>query len=87
MERRQQQKKLRDAVLGIDELNIISPYQDSGNSGTGFWGDLALDLPEYDFLKNFREQTNDIKKQMEEVLDVVVAIALDCLRGKSQTTL
>lgn len=75
-------KKLRDAVLGIDELNIISPYQDSGNSDTGFGGDLALDLPEYDFLKNFREQTNDIKKQMEEVLDVVVAIGAGLLAWK-----
>lgn len=82
-------KKLRDAVLGIDELNIISPYQDSvnGGSGMGVGGDLPLDLPEYDFLKNFRQQTDDIKRQMEEVLDVVLAIGAGLLAWKITSNL
>ena len=46
-------KKLKNAMTGIDELNIISP--DDGSSGSGSdlgigAGDLGIELPEYDFL-------------------------------------
>lgn len=47
-------KKLKNALTGIDELNIISPDDDSGGgNGNGLGlgaGDLGIDLPEYDFL-------------------------------------
>lgn len=55
-------KKLKNATLGIDELNIISPNDDSasgsGSGGAGIGGagigggagDLGIDLPTYDFL-------------------------------------
>ena len=46
-------KKLKNAMTGIDELNIISPDTGSG-SGAGDLGigggDLGIELPEYDFL-------------------------------------
>ena len=45
-------KKLKNAMTGIDELNIISP--DDGSSGAGDLGlgggDLGIEMPEYDFL-------------------------------------
>ena len=53
-------KKLKNATLGIDELNIISPNDDSSSGGSGSGGagigggagDLGIDLPTYDFLGN-----------------------------------
>ena len=51
-------KKLKNAMIGIDELNIISPNDDSSSgsgsgSGAGIGGsDLGIDLPTYDFLGN-----------------------------------
>lgn len=52
-------KKLKNAMLGIDELNIISPNDDSSGSGSGSGSgagiggnDLGIDLPTYDFLGN-----------------------------------
>ena len=46
-------KKLKNALTGIDELNIISE-NDSGTAGGGNGliggGDLGFELPEYDFL-------------------------------------
>lgn len=45
-------KKLKDAVLGFDELNVIDPTQNggSGNGGSGGGGDFDFELPTYDFL-------------------------------------
>jgi hypothetical protein len=55
-------KKLKNAMIGIDELNVISPDDSSSGSGTGGaggsggglgglgGGDLGIDLPAYDFL-------------------------------------
>lgn len=46
-------KKLKNAMTGIDELNIISPDDGSSGSGSGLGlgaGDLGIELPEYDFL-------------------------------------
>ena len=46
-------KKLKNAMTGIDELNIISPDDGSSDSGSGLGlgaGDLGIELPEYDFL-------------------------------------
>ena len=73
-------KKLKNALLGIDELNIISEDKDSGKNkgdskGTG---GLGIKLPEYDFLKGVKKQTDKIfegmKKHLNDVLAVVGAI-------------
>lgn len=51
-------KKLKNALLGIDELNVLSPNDSSSSgsgsgSGAGVGGsDLGIDLPTYDFLGN-----------------------------------
>lgn len=46
-------KKLKNAMLGIDELNVISPEAPGGGSGggAGAGGDLGIDLPQYNFLE------------------------------------
>lgn len=45
-------KELKNALLGIDELNVISPPEDSGGGagGIGGAGGLDFELPTYDFL-------------------------------------
>lgn len=73
-------KELNNAVLGIDELNIISPKQDTGGTGgsgggAAGGGDLGLDLPEYDFLGGLRDQVNSLKEPLKEFLiDYVLPI-------------
>ena len=75
-------KKLKNALLGIDELNIISEDNDSGknkdDAGGAGAGGLGIKLPEYDFLKGVKEQTDKIfegmKKQLGEILPIIAAI-------------
>lgn len=47
-------KKVKNALLGIDELNIISPLESSGGgSGAGAGGgSLDFELPTYNFIDN-----------------------------------
>ena len=63
-------KKLKNALLGIDELNVISPNDDSsGGSGSGIatGGDLGFELPEYDFLDNaITQQVEDLVNKFKE---------------------
>lgn len=74
-------KKLKDNLLGIDELNIIRPDDDDSGSGSGAGiggGGFDIDLPEYDFLEGLVESRVDgivdkitgffdeIKKRIEE---------------------
>ena len=74
-------KKLKDNLLGIDELNIIRPDDDDSGSGSGAGigeGGFDIDLPKYDFLEGLVESRVDgivdkitgffdeIKKRIEE---------------------
>lgn len=78
-------KDLKNATLGIDELNIISPQTSTGTAskpgGIG-GGDLGLELPEYDFLKNIREQTDALKEKMRDILGIALAIGAAFLAWK-----
>lgn len=47
-------KKLKSYTMGIDELNVISPNDDSASESTSL-GAFDIELPEYDFLS---EATN-----------------------------
>lgn len=50
-------EEFKNALLGIDELNIVSPESNIGGAdiaGVG-GGDLGIDLPEYDFLAGLTE--------------------------------
>lgn len=82
-------KKLKNNLLGIDELNIISdnPASSSG-SGSGGGGagglggsDLGIDLPEYDFLGDLVSSRVDeivelIKGAMSEITAVISGFLL-----------
>lgn len=57
-------KKLKDNLLGIDELNIIRPDDDDSGSGSGSGagiggGGFDIDLPEYNFLEGLVESRVD----------------------------
>jgi len=67
-------KKLKNAMLGIDELNIISPTEDSGSGlGTdvGGAGGLGFELPTYDFLGDaVNSKVEAILKKMKDWLGI-----------------
>ena len=67
-------KKLKNAMLGIDELNIISPNDSSSaggaGSGVGVGGsDLGIELPEYNFTEGaVAKRIDEIVEKMKEWL-------------------
>lgn len=70
-------KKLQSYTIGIDELNVISPNQQTGGAGggsTGIDGELGFKLPEYDFLGDLTEDANKLKDTIKDILEVIVAI-------------
>lgn len=79
-------KELKNAILGIDELNVISPLEDTQGSGGGGGGagggdDFAFDfeLPEYDFLKGLdfsADIDTDKLWDLAKVLGVLAGIKL-----------
>lgn len=68
-------KELKSALLGIDELNVISPPDDSaGGAGAGGigGGGLGFDLPTYDFIADaVNEQVDKIMAKIQPFLDRV----------------
>lgn len=83
-------KKLKNATVGIDELNIISPdsKSSSGNgSGSGSGGGLGIDLPTYDFFdglveSNVNEIFEEMKKHLKEIGELVATIGAALLAWK-----
>lgn len=74
-------KKLKNNLLGIDELNIISPdNDDSSGSGSGAGaglggGGLGIDLPSYDFLGDLvSSKVEDIVKMIKDAIWEIMAI-------------
>ncbi len=69
-------KELKNATLGIDELNVISPATSVGGVGTstGFGGDLPLQLPEYDFLGDLQGEVDTLKEKLKPLLFTVGTI-------------
>lgn len=68
-------KRLKNATLGIDELNILPDQSASGGSVGGGSGDLGIELPEYDFLAGLSERTDEIKEKIKDMLGPVTGIA------------
>lgn len=70
-------KELKNALLGIDELNVISPPKDSsggagGAGGIGGGGGLGFELPTYDFIADaVNEQVDKIMAKIQPFLDWV----------------
>lgn len=73
-------KKLKNNLLGIDELNIISPEDNSGGGGAGAGagiggGGLGIELPEYDFIGDLVEsKVDEIVKMITGALTEIEAI-------------
>lgn len=67
-------KKLKNNLLGIDELNIISP-QDNSGSGAGDalgGGGFDIELPEYDFLGDaINDRIDEIRAALERMLPIL----------------
>jgi len=67
-------KELKNALLGIDELNIISPPEDTSSSGSGIGdigggGGIDFDLPTYDFFDGLvATQVDEIVEKIKEWL-------------------
>ena len=70
-------KEMKNALLGIDELNVISPPDDTANSGAGGasgigGGGLGFELPTYDFITDaVNEQVDKIMAKIQPFLDWV----------------
>lgn len=70
-------KELKNALLGIDELNVISAPEDSsggagGAGGIGGGGGLGFELPTYDFIADaVNEQVDKIMAKIQPFLDWV----------------
>ena len=75
-------KKLKNNLLGIDELNIISPdNEDEDGSGSKLGdlglggGGLGIDLPTYDFLGDLvASKVDDIVKMIKDAIWEIMAI-------------
>ena len=58
-------------LAGFDEINVLqSNKDDNSNSNTNAANnfDLGIELPEYDFLKDLNEQTDDLYKKVKKKL-------------------
>lgn len=79
-------KKLKNNLLGIDELNIISPDNDD-NSGSGSGagaglggGGLGIELPSYDFLGNLvSSKVEDIVRMIKDAINEIMAVLCTAL--------
>lgn len=72
-------KKLKNAMLGIDELNILSENDSSGSgsgSGAGVGGsDLGIELPEYEFLGELvNSKVDEIVKMITDAMNEITAV-------------
>lgn len=70
-------KELNKAMLGIDELNVISPDSGSGGGGVGVGGGSGFDfeLPTYDFIGDLTEsRVGQIVAEMKEWLGLTEEI-------------
>jgi len=66
-------KNLKNAVLGIDELNIISPDAGGGSSGMNF-SDMFEESPISDKMREIAEWTNTTLGKIKEFLSSAIGI-------------
>ena len=71
-------KKMKDHMLGIDELNVISPSSETGaaSSGLSSWAaDLEVpDLWDKDAIEAIKTKAEELKKPLEKVLSLALLI-------------
>ena len=65
-------EKFKGSLAGIDQLNIIGSNTSGTPKGNQFGTDLDLQLPEYDFLKGLKEDTNEAYTAMKNFFDAVI---------------
>ena len=75
-------KQLKNQLIGIDELNILSDAKtDTSDIGEGI-GDLNIEIPEYDFLKGLDKEVDNLKGMLEDILDIVLKVGTALLSWK-----
>lgn len=65
-------KKLKDYMIGIDELNVLNTNDNGGGSGSGagYASDLSYALPGYDFIGDAtNSKVEQIKNAIEDMLN------------------
>lgn len=73
-------KKLKNALLGIDELNVLSKDDSSSGSGSGSGagiggGNLGIDLPTYDFLGDaITSKVDEIVQMIKDAMWEITAV-------------
>ena len=78
-------KKLKNALLGIDELNVLSKDDSSSGSGSGSGagiggGDLGIDLPTYDFLGDvITSKVDEIVQMIKDAMWEITAVILSLI--------
>ena len=78
-------KKLKNALLGIDELNVLSKDDSSSGSGSGSGagiggGDLDIDLPTYDFLGDaITSKVDEIVQMIKDAMWEITAVILSLI--------
>ena len=73
-------ESLKNAVLGIDELNVISPRTSAGGMDNAF--DLPIDVESYD--DRFIDVWDEYKQRIDELADKIVGLfetISPCLEG------
>lgn len=75
-------KELKTALLGIDELNIISPPEDTSGSGAGGIGGAGggglLDVDKLwdeSIFESVNQQVAELKEKLKEIVPIVAAIS------------
>ena len=65
-------KSIKNAMLGIDELNVISPSESSNDgNGNALGNGLGFELPQYNFLEGaINQKVNGIVQSMKEWLGI-----------------
>ena len=68
-------KKLKKALLGIDELNVLSdPSGGAGASAGGGGSGFDFDLPTYDFMGEINKNADKAYKTMKKILSPITSI-------------
>lgn len=79
-------KEFKSALLGIDELNVISPSVDAGGNAGGIgggWGGIDIGkLWDENIFDEVNKQVDEIKKTLRELLPDVLAIGAAFLAWK-----
>ncbi len=72
-----QAKKLKEYVMGFDELNVISPSAPvSGGGSSPVGGGVSFELPDYsyDFFNGLTKNTEELQSKLSKTLTIATAI-------------